>query len=337
MSMERRGVMGGFGTRGAVCLLLAGALLSAWSLFGPVAGQALAAEYEVRMPVAKTARIAPEGETSGGLQKSEALKTTPAQKSPKTAMGRAVEAAAASAAPPASTSAQTAAPAAQKAAKPAQAKPGAASASGSAPEAEPQKAQAGEQPVSSAKGASPVVVSAGAPIPVPGALPAAAVPAPVTKRAPKPEPTPRPEPKPKPEPAIDPKAMVLPAPQAASEKIPLPAQGLWVGDVQLEFRESSLVLRAATNGAVERVTWFNQTEPRKLALDLRGEWKKKGSHVLRFDTGPVKNVIVGEHADRLRLAILFREGAVQPSLDPKVETGPAGVTLTIPLAVRLAP
>jgi hypothetical protein len=57
--------------------------------------------------------------------------------------------------------------------------------------------------------------------------------------------------------------------------------------------------------------------------------------VLRFDTGPVKNLIVGEHQDRLRMAVEFRDGAVAPGLEPKVETGPDGVTVTIPLAVRL--
>jgi len=320
-------------------MLLAAALLAGSCLFTPLAGQAQAAEYEVRMPVAKTARIAPEGETPGGLQKPDASKAAPVQKAPKTAMGRAVEAAAVSAAPPASTSAQTAAPAVSK---PAQAKAKAPSASGSSPETQPQKLQpepskaGAEHPASSGKGASPVVVSAGAPIPVPGAAPAVPATAPASvKKAPKPEPMPRPLPKPKPEPVVDPKALEMPAPQAASEKIPLPAQGQWVGDVELEFHESSVVLRAATNGAVERVTWFNQTEPRKLAADLRGGWKKKGAHVLRFDAGPIKNVIVGEHDDRLRLAIQFRDGAVQPGLDPKVETGPKGVTLTIPLAVRL--
>ena len=250
-----------------------------------------------------------------------------------------MEAASTSAAPPAATSAsQASGPAA---AKSAQAKKNTHPSPGSAQDPEAQK-NSTEAPAASAKNNAPVVTSAGAPIPVqvPGNAPAVGAPAPAPKKASAPKldlkAEPKPEPKPKAEPKVDPLALQTPAPQAAGEKLSLPAEGQWVGDVALEFLESSIIVRIATNGAVERVTWFNQTEPRKLAADLRGDWKKKGPHVVRFDTGPVKNVIVGEHQDRLRLAIQFRDGAVKPEIDPKVESSPSGVTLTIPLAVRLA-
>jgi hypothetical protein len=124
-------------------------------------------------------------------------------------------------------------------------------------------------------------------------------------------------------------------PSNALEPITLPADtatGQFVGEVTLEFKPDSVVLHAATNGPVERTTHFNMDNPRKLAIDLRGPWRKKGGAVVRYDTGPVKVVVAGEHPDRLRLALEFREGAVRPEVSPTVELGPKGLTVTIPLA-----
>jgi hypothetical protein len=158
---------------------------------------------------------------------------------------------------------------------------------------------------------------------------AAAKPAAETKPAPKPAP------KPKPEPKVDPLALELPPAPAPHEPTALPEGGQLVGDVELEFLADRIILRAATSGPVERLTYFGLTGPRKLALDLRGPWRKKGAGVLRFDVGPVKNVVTGEHPDRLRLAVEFREGAVAADMQPTVELGPKGAVVTIPLAVRL--
>jgi hypothetical protein len=172
---------------------------------------------------------------------------------------------------------------------------------------------------------SPARQAAAVPVPAPVPVPVV-VPVPVAK----------PAPAPKPVPVVDPKAFVMPAgPSNALEPITLPtdtATGQFVGEVTLEFKADSVILRAATNGPVERTTHFNMDNPRKLAIDLRGPWRKKGGAVVRYDTGPVKVVVAGEHPDRLRLALEFREGAVRPEVSPTVELGPKGVTVTIPLA-----
>lgn len=307
------------------------------------AGPAFAAEYEVRMPVEKTARIAPLGDAPGAADAKPAAKPDAkpdaAKAAPKTALGRAAEAAAAapakvnSPAPAAGSPEQVAPPsAAPKAAK--AAKPAAAPAKKNAKAAHGASPQALSADPDASGDASVTHVPSGPPIPVPGSPaqnPAAPAPAPAAPRAPKPAPVV----------VVDPKARIMPPAQTAKPApIPLPADGQWVGDVDVEFQADSIILRAATNGAVERVTWFNvanPAEPRKLAMDLRGNWRKKGGSVLRFDTGPVKNIVVGEHPDRLRLAVEFRDGAVGQSLEPKLESGPKGVAMTIPLAVRLAP
>lgn len=178
-----------------------------------------------------------------------------------------------------------------------------------------------------------------------------AAPLPPKTEAPKPEApkteTPRPKtppsaapaskPAPKPIPKIDPLALETPPAPAPHEPTVLPEGGNYVGDVEVEFQSDRVVLRIATNGAVERVTSFGVKVPRKLALDLHGPWRKKGPPVVRFSTGPVKNVVVGEHPDRLRLALEFREGAVEPDMQPTVEKGPKGLSVTIPLALHLRP
>lgn len=282
------------------------------------AGQGMAAEWQVRMPVKKTARIAPqpdadqEAKSAAGKYGDKPAAKSPgataaapadakpaAQSAPKTALGRAAEAAAAQ---------KPAAPAAAGKIAP---EPDTAAKAPATPVA---------KPLAQAKPTAKPGVSADS---------AAAVPGPAKAR------------KPAPVAAVDPKARLMPpAPAAAPTPMPLPESGKWVGDVEVEFQSENIVLRAATNSEVERVTWFNIAEPsapRKLAVDLRGPWRKKGSSVLRFDVGPVKHVVVGEHEDRLRLSVEFRNGAVVKDLDPALVRGPQGLSLTIPLAVVLAP
>ncbi len=300
------------------------------------AGQVFAAEYEVRMPVEKTARITPVGDAPDApaakpAAKPDAAKAEPAKAAPKTALGRAAEAAAVNAtAKPAASAPVKAAPVV-KIAEPAPV-PKAKKNVKPVLDASPQALSADPDATSDA---SVVHVPSGAPIPVPVPAAPAAPSSPMAPvKAPKPAPAPKPEPK------IDPKASVMPpAPAGAPTPLALPTDGQWVGDVDVEFQADRIIVRAATNGQVERVTWFNlanPAEPRKLAIDLRGPWRKKGNAVLRFDTGPVKNIVTGEHPDRLRLSVEFRDGAVQPSLEPTLENGPKGVAMTIPLAVRLA-
>ena len=317
------------------------------------AGQAVADEWQVRMPVQKTARIAPLADPADAQNASAATQPgTPASKAaPKTALGRAAEAAAAAktAAKPSAdkspadkslaektgTEATVAAPAPPEVAKPegksapgkhVSAKPSAdknPADKAAADTVAADKAAAGKpagEPASQNKG----VKSAAAPAKEPKPS------APATPKAPKPAPVA----------AIDPKASVLPQASTASPTpLALPKDGKWVGDVRVEFQAESIILHAATNASAERVTWFNLAhpgEPRKLAVDLRGPWRKKGASVLRFDTGPIKSVVVGEHEDRLRLSVEFRDGAVAKDLTPVLERGPQGLSLSIPLAVRLA-
>lgn len=313
---------------GAACAALAGVLVLG-------AGQGIAAEWQVRMPVQKTARIAPQGEaakgetpadgmygdkpaakSAGAAAMKEGAKSAP-KAAPKTALARAAEAAAVSASPKVNSPAapEKGAPGNTAAAKP-EAKT----------EAKPLAlAKKNAKPAATALSADPDATGA-----VQTSTQTPALTAAPAKAA-----------KPAPAVVIDPKAKLMPpAPAGAPTPLALPASGKWVGDVDVEFQAENIVLRAATNTEVERVTWFNLNEAsgvRKLAVDLRGPWHKKGASVLRFDVGPVKHIVVGEHEDRLRLSVEFRSGAVGKELDPVLVRGAQGFNLTIPLAVRLAP
>lgn len=323
-------------------------VLAAVLLLG--AGPGIAAEWQVRMPVQKTARIAPQGETAQGEKPAEGLygdkpaakapakaaeaakSEAPAKSAPKTALGRAAEAAASpKTGPHAAAEKSGGAQAAQeKVAAPAPAKPGVKTEP--KPEAKPlaqanAPAKKGPAPGKSAPGALAADPDASSPAQAGTQTPPlVAAPAKAAKSAPA---------------ALDPKAKLMPpAPADAPTPLALPTTGKWVGDVHVEFQAENIVLHAATNAEVQRVTWFNLSEAsgaRKLAIDLRGPWHKKGASVLRFDVGPVKHIVVGEHEDRLRLSVEFRAGAVARELDPVLVRGAQGFSLTIPLAVRLAP
>lgn len=340
----------------------AGAVRLAVALAGVLSlgvGSGLAAEWQVRMPVQKTARIAPladpaEAQNSsapaqpGALAPKAAANTAPKAEpkaAPKTALGRAAEAAAAAKNAP-KPSAEKSAADKSLAEKTAADAPAAAVPAAATPAARAESKPTADKHASgktSADKAPADNASAGKPVAEPDAPGKAAKTAKAVAPAKEPKPTAPATPKaPKPAPVavIDPKATMLP-PAASANPTPLalPKDGQWVGDVRVEFQAESVILHAATNAAVERVTWFNLAnagEPRKLAVDLRGPWRKKGASVMRFDVGPVKSVVVGEHEDRLRLSVEFREGAVAKELSPMLERSPQGLSLSIPLAVRLA-
>ena len=298
------------------------------------AGQAVADEWQIRMPVQKTARIAPQADPADAQNASAAAQPgAPAGKAaPKTALGRAAEAAAVAKA--------AAKPSAEKsAADKSLAEKTASDVHAAAPAvAKPEAKSTADKHVSGKPGADKMPAEKTA---VAGVKPAAepASPGKNDKSAAAPAKDMK-APKPAPVAAIDPKASVLPQASTASPTpLALPMDGKWVGDMRVEFLAESVILHVAANAPVERVTWFNLAdpgEPRKLAVDLRGPWHKKGASVLRFDTGPVKNVVVGEHEDRLRFSVEFRAGAVAKELTPVLERGPQGLSLSIPLAVRLA-
>jgi hypothetical protein len=330
--------------------------LLAWAAPG------LASEYEVRMPVQKTARVDPLGEASATTDKAAPEKpgkaapeksssdkpaaekaATDKAKAEKSTPAKAVEKPAKADHHAKPEKAATAEKPAEKAAEKTGDKGHAAAAKPHKP-AEKTDAKPAAKPTAK-HAAKPETAAADSP--ATGSAAPAAAPSDATKPDPqvrvkrvneiKPAKAAKPPKPAPPEPKRDPKAALWPADAAQPEAV-LPADGHWVGALRLEFREDAVVLHVPTSAQAERITWFNLAGPdgpRKLAIDLRGEWRKKGASVLRCDDGPVKAVVSGEHPDRLRLAVEFRDGAVADQLEPAVEADPHGISISIPLALKL--
>lgn len=290
---------------------------------GLCAGTALAADYEVRLPVNKTVRMLPvseaENATNAATSPAASAAVSPARPAaPSPAVKPPVKASAKpSAKPAAKPSPKPAAKQAKPAARPArQVEPSGGVRAGTEsvkPEHEP---KAGKKAARHAAAAPAEAGTAAAESAAPQAAkkPAAS------------------------------KALAVEGAGKPGETIStgalgaLPADGLWVGEVAVSIEKRSVVVRADTNKKADHVTWFNQTDPRKLAIDLRGQWRSKSrERVLRFAAGPVKNLVVGQHEDRVRLSVEFREASVAPDVTPQVEPQSAGLVVTIPLATEAKP
>jgi len=318
-------------------------------------GEARAAEYEVRMPVNKTVRMLPAGEgqdqAATAKNATESAAPEPAAQPSKASKPSKPEAKTAKSAKPeipaksavSQSEAAKPAPKAKHAREKADdAKPAAKSEpkAAGAPGKTAKKAKAAQREAATSTGGEADNATGNAVGNAFGNAAAAhnATAEGASKNAAKPavKPAAKSAAKAAPSPKIDPKALVMPADAGSTGSVPsLPADGQWVGEAAVSFEPQGVVLRAATNKAVEHVTWFNQAEPRKVAVDLRGPWRKIGQHVLRFETGPVKNLIIGEHEDRLRLALEFRDGALAPDVTPVIDPESGGITIHIPLAVTL--
>ncbi|BCS89272.1 hypothetical protein PSDVSF_25140 [Pseudodesulfovibrio sediminis] len=91
----------------------------------------------------------------------------------------------------------------------------------------------------------------------------------------------------------------------------------------------TFVLTLKATAPVADMAYMNLSDPKRLAVDLLGIWTFKGDNVIRTN-GVVKHVVVGEHADKLRLVIYFNtspKGKLQPVFTQKGDN----VTISVPL------
>ena len=129
------------------------------------------------------------------------------------------------------------------------------------------------------------------PVQPPSEPASASVPEPVIVPAPAPEPVPAPEPAPAPKPA--------PAPPVAA-----PAGSGNITAVSLAENDNGFTLTIRADRPVGDTSYMNLDGPRRLVVDLRGEWKLATRNVVR-SKGAVKHIVMGEHPDRLRLVVHF--------------------------------
>lgn len=117
--------------------------------------------------------------------------------------------------------------------------------------------------------------------------------------------------------------------KAPAEKPQAPGVGQ-VKQVQMSVKDGIFVLRVITDKPVGDVQARFFKGPSRLAVDLVGAWRRHGDAVIRSADGPVKTVRVGEHPDRLRLVLDFRnEGGPEPA--PEIAKTPDGVTVAFPV------
>lgn len=145
----------------------------------------------------------------------------------------------------------------------------------------------------------------------------------------------------KPEPAkaepakVEPKAEPAKAEKKAEAKPaaekPLPAGVGQVRSVEISVKDGIFVLRVVTDRPVGDVQARLFKDPRRLAVDLMGSWRKHGDAVVRAAEGPVKTVRVGKHPDHLRLVLDFRNPGPGPELSPEIAKTPDGVTVAFPV------
>lgn len=179
-------------------------------------------------------------------------------------------------------------------------------------------------------GAEPALTTEQPPAPAlpPAPAPAKAqVPAKVEKKAADKKPAAEKPQAAKPEPA---KAEPAKAEPAKAEK-PLPAGMGQVRSVEISVKDGIFVLRVVTDRPVGDVQARLFKDPRRLAVDLMGSWRKHGEAVVRSADGPVKTVRVGEHPGHLRLVLDFLNPGPGPELSPEIVKTPDGVTVAFPV------
>lgn len=130
-----------------------------------------------------------------------------------------------------------------------------------------------------------------------------ALPEPETEAAPMETPTP-------PEAGLVEQAKPTPPPAAAGPGV--------VKSVSLEETGDGFTVTVATDREVKDTSYLNLANPRRLVLDLRGNWTYRGRNVIR-SSGAVKHIVIGEHKDRFRMVVHFRKppaGNVEPQFKP---------------------
>ncbi|MCJ2165450.1 MULTISPECIES: AMIN domain-containing protein [unclassified Pseudodesulfovibrio] len=118
-----------------------------------------------------------------------------------------------------------------------------------------------------------------------------------------------------------------------TEPSPEPATGDTGGHIKsisLEETPLGFTLKLVADGSISDTTYLNLTDPRRLVIDLRGNWQYRGKNVIRSD-GAVKHVVIGEHSDRLRMVIHFRR-LPAASVEPQFKANGNELFILVPLS-----
>ncbi|XPV76053.1 MAG: AMIN domain-containing protein [Desulfovibrio sp.] len=91
--------------------------------------------------------------------------------------------------------------------------------------------------------------------------------------------------------------------KVAKAKSTVPAK--IVKSLVMEVAGDTLLLHVTTSAPVQKTKYFS-TSTGKLVVDISGKWHKAGSNVQRFKEGPVIDLVTGEHPDKFRIVLRWK-------------------------------
>lgn len=122
-----------------------------------------------------------------------------------------------------------------------------------------------------------------------------------------------------------------PAPKKVASVAKKTAERMKIETISLSIEgDGSFKLHIRSDDKLGRVTWFRLPKTNKMVFDVHGAWTLIGAHVLRFGSGPIKHLVAGEHADKLRLVILYRDGHAIAAGKPVLRSDATGLIATVP-------
>lgn len=115
----------------------------------------------------------------------------------------------------------------------------------------------------------------------------------------------------------------------AVEVEPLAGPGT-VESIDVDIAKGRVILHLHIDRKNVETSSFNLQSPRRLVVDVLGEWRYNKENVLRLESDAVKHVVIGSHPDKLRLVVHFRTDI--EDVVPLVEQEEAGLQITIPFS-----
>ncbi|CCO22694.1 AMIN domain-containing protein [Maridesulfovibrio hydrothermalis] len=122
---------------------------------------------------------------------------------------------------------------------------------------------------------------------------------------------------------------------AAKKKAPVKTAsktvGGSVGKLLSTCSPDMVAVKVPLSSPAGRIKWFNLQSPRRLVVDILGKWDNKGKSLYKLEGCPVKKIVTGEHADKIRLVFYISKKDAAMRIKPAITKNSAGIELTINL------
>ncbi|WP_319777991.1 AMIN domain-containing protein [Maridesulfovibrio sp.] len=98
--------------------------------------------------------------------------------------------------------------------------------------------------------------------------------------------------------------------------------------VSVSCQAQKATVKIALSAAAGKISWFNLDKPRRLVVDLHGQWANKAKSLYKFKDCPLQKVVLGEHPGKLRL-VLYLDQKVPSKIKPVVRRNDKGISLEL--------